>query len=620
MSTKRQRKTAQPTAQQHQRSVRRAAQQPAHAEGATDAGLSPADVCLSAQPEQFQRLHHSQQQAVLRQVQQVQGNQHVQRLTADRPTVQRQAAAGGSIGTATVTASVLNVRQAPSKTSQRVGRLRRSQRVQVTGRQGEWLRISFGNSAAFIHGGYATFKPAQQQRQAPGLLDQLGDAVDSAGTALGEMWDSAKETVGGLFGSGPSTPQRRRHQPPAGPGRVRQPAPAAGGAGRAAQGRNRNAILSEIETTGASSSTARQDGHRQGGVEASERMAQRDFNALKQYVRHFVDVGAETGLPPALLAAIASRESRGGNALDRNGYGDHGNGFGLMQVDKRYHELAGSARSPEHIAQAAGILKGYFEQVKQKFPRWSEAQQLRGAVAAYNFGPNNVRSLARLDIGSTGNDYSADVWARARYYAGLAEFSQGSDTVSTTPALPNRRTPQQPQPGGAQRGSGRDVSGITVNFGPNANASVVSAYTLQVLKECLAAAGETSATITSTSRTPHDQARAMYNNIVSLGVASQKRLYGAGGDRVIDAYVASKAAGKSRAEILADMEATIRAVGPSRVSKHCADPAVLGVIDVGPSSITNDAQFIAAVSGDSRVSNFLRPPDDPAYHLEVPQR
>lgn len=98
--------------------------------------------------------------------------------------------------------------------------------------------------------------------------------------------------------------------------------------------------------------------------------------------------------------------------------------------------------------------------------------------------------------------------------------------------------------------------GINVSFGPNADASVVSQYTLQVLKECLAAAGERNATITSTSRAPRDQARAMYNNIVSKGVASRRALYAAAGDQVIDAYVSSKAAGKDRDGILADMTST----------------------------------------------------------------
>lgn len=574
---------------------------------------------MSAQPEQLQRLHASQQQSVLRKVQQVSGNQHVQRLTTEAPSIMRHAVAGGPIGTATVTATVLNVRQAPSQTANRIGRLQRSQVVQVLARQGEWLRIKLGDSVGFIHGDYATFRPApaQPQPQEPGMLDQVGGALNSGirqvGSFLGEMWGSAKETAGGLFGgSRDATPATQG-------GRQQRPATTTGGAGQAAQGHNPNAILSELETTGASAATARQDGHRQGGVEASEKLAQRDFNALRQYVANFVEVGEATGLPPALLAAIASRESRGGTALDRNGYGDHGNGFGLMQVDKRYHELAGSAHSKEHIAQAAGILKSNLEQIERKFPRWTPAQQLRGAVAAYNFGVKNVQSLERLDIGSTGDDYSADVWARARYYAGLPEFSQGSDRVATTPTMPAARQRQQP---GQQAASGRDTSGITVSFGSNADASVVSAYTLQVLKECLAAAGETSATITSTSRDPYNQARVMYDNIVSKGVASQKALYAAGGDRVIDVYVASRAAGKDRAEIIAAMEARIRELGPSTVSKHCADPAVLGVIDVSPGSITNDARFIAAVDADARVSKFLHPGNssDPAYHIEIPQR
>lgn len=525
-----------------------------------------------------------------------------------RPAAPATSHAGNPIGTATVTADVLNVRQGPNQTAPRVGRLQRSQVVQVVARQGEWLQIRYGSSTAFIHGDHATFRPRAQQAQAQPQQEE--SLLDQASEFLGDMWDSATSTIAGWFGGNEQAPAQNR-QP--------QPQARASGSRSGAPTRNPNAILSQIETTGASAATARQDGHRQGGVESSERMAQRDFNALKQYAQIFVDVGAETGLPPALLAAIASRESRGGAALDRNGYGDHGNGFGLMQVDKRYHELAGSARSREHIEQAAGILKRYFEQVKAKFPRWSEAQQLRGAVAAYNFGVDDVRSLERLDIGSTGNDYSADVWARARYYAGLPEFGGGADMIATTPQVPTRARQQQ---GGQQTGSGRDISGINVSFGPNADASVVSQYTLQVLKECLAAAGERNATITSTSRTPRDQARAMYNNIVANGVASQRALYAAAGDQVIDAYVASKEAGKDRDGILADMTAAIQRIGPGRVSKHCADPAVLGVIDVGPSSVENKAQFVAAVEADPRVSNFLHPgnSNDPAYHIEIPQR
>lgn len=40
----------------------------------------------------------------------------------------------------------------------------------------------------------------------------------------------------------------------------------------------------------------------------------------------------KTGVDPAIIAAIMSRESRAGNALDANKWGDHGNAYGLMQV------------------------------------------------------------------------------------------------------------------------------------------------------------------------------------------------------------------------------------------------------------------------------------------------
>ena len=47
-----------------------------------------------------------------------------------------------------------------------------------------------------------------------------------------------------------------------------------------------------------------------------------------------------------------------------------------------------------------------------------------GAVAAYNFGVGNVQSWGGLDIGSTGNDYSNDVMARAQYLHNHYGWSQ----------------------------------------------------------------------------------------------------------------------------------------------------------------------------------------------------
>lgn len=163
-----------------------------------------------------------------------------------------------------------------------------------------------------------------------------------------------------------------------------------------------------------------------------------------------------------------------------------------------------------------------------------------------------------------------------------------------------------------------DISNITLTYGPNANESVVSALAVTVVKECLATAGETSGTISSTARTAEDQARVMYDNLESTSVATQKALYGPNGDAVIDVYVASKAANKSATEIKADMLAKINELGAPNVSKHCADFAVMTVLDVAPSSITNKDAFIAAALADARVTKFLQPPNDPGYHFEIP--
>jgi peptidoglycan hydrolase-like protein with peptidoglycan-binding domain len=173
-----------------------------------------------------------------------------------------------------------------------------------------------------------------------------------------------------------------------------------------------NDILRRYQPSGASAATAAQDGL-SAGVGASHRMADTDRSRLLPYKEEFASAAQRYGVPPAVLAAIASRESRGGAALDSNGLGDNGNGFGLMQVDKRYHTPAGGPYSQAHINQAASILRDYLDQVRAKHPSWPPEQQLRGAITAYNSGVSNVQTIEGMDRGTTGNDYSNDVWARA---------------------------------------------------------------------------------------------------------------------------------------------------------------------------------------------------------------
>ncbi|XP_010202330.2 lysozyme g [Colius striatus] len=170
-----------------------------------------------------------------------------------------------------------------------------------------------------------------------------------------------------------------------------------------------------VDTTGASEATARPEGLSYAGVPASEKIAEGDLRNMQKYRAMIIKVGNSKGIDPAVIAGIISRESHAGTVLD-NGWGDNGNAFGLMQVDKRYHNIVGSWDSEEHLAQGTEILRGMIQQIQRKFPTWTKEQQLKGGISAYNAGPNNVQSYDGLDIGTTHNDYANDVVARSKFF------------------------------------------------------------------------------------------------------------------------------------------------------------------------------------------------------------
>ncbi len=146
-------------------------------------------------------------------------------------------------------------------------------------------------------------------------------------------------------------------------------------------------------------------------------MARNDERRVARFRETFQSVGAQHGIDPAILAGVASRESRGGSALDRNGRGDGGNGFGLMQVDRRYHSPAGTPFSEAHINQAAGILAGFRDELRERFPTWSDGEVMKAAISAYNRGTGRITDPATSDSGTTGRDYANDVIARAQYFS-----------------------------------------------------------------------------------------------------------------------------------------------------------------------------------------------------------
>ncbi|XP_060918623.1 lysozyme g-like [Labrus mixtus] len=185
--------------------------------------------------------------------------------------------------------------------------------------------------------------------------------------------------------------------------------------------------IMRVQTTGASQQTANQDNLGYSGVRASHTMAQTDAGRMEEFRSKINRVGAQKGIPPALIAAIISRESRAGNAIkNTGGWGDHGNGWGLMQVDVNPngggHTPEGAWDSEEHLRQATGILVHFIGRISKKFSDWSPEQKLKGGIAAYNMGDGNVHSYENVDGHTTGRDYSNDVVARAQWYRNHGGF------------------------------------------------------------------------------------------------------------------------------------------------------------------------------------------------------
>jgi hypothetical protein len=104
---------------------------------------------------------------------------------------------------------------------------------------------------------------------------------------------------------------------------------------------------------------------------------------------------------------------------------------------------------------------------------------------------------------------------------------------------------------------------------------------------------------------------------------AQHVLYGAAGDAVIDVFDQLHAEGRPADEIRDAMRAKIVQIGPSKVSRHCGDPATLNVFDVAPTSVGGAEQqttFVAAAQAavaSGKVSKFIAYPKDPGHHFEI---
>lgn len=161
-------------------------------------------------------------------------------------------------------------------------------------------------------------------------------------------------------------------------------------------------------------------------------------------------------------------------------------------------------------------------------------------------------------------------------------------------------------------------SAVTIHFvGDTALETGISQKTRKILEEVGTASKNNDIYITSTARTPGDQARIMYGNIARTGAAEQKGIYANAGDQVIDVYTAGINAHKTEAQIIQDMESKINELGPSTVSKHLADPNVMNTFDVSIRRLKNPNDFKAEMQKRTELHQLLD--ENGAYHVEINQ-
>lgn len=153
--------------------------------------------------------------------------------------------------------------------------------------------------------------------------------------------------------------------------------------------------------------------------------AELTYVRIRGLMGYFSEASKRYDVPLALLLAVASRESRMGLALSDDGTGDHGNGIGIMQIDRRYHPGFTNRHGPFDHQANVDYGASYLAKLLQQF----NGNTIR-AVAAYNAGPNKVQTAIYAglppDSVTTGGDYSQDVLQRKQLISQLLGLSKAT--------------------------------------------------------------------------------------------------------------------------------------------------------------------------------------------------
>jgi hypothetical protein len=157
----------------------------------------------------------------------------------------------------------------------------------------------------------------------------------------------------------------------------------------------------------------------------------REIGAFEPAVR----AARAEGIPPAIVLAIASRESRGGRIIAGRGWrGDQGHGHSIWQVDDRSWPGFTRRVDPSDHMRYANFAASLLRDLKDKLGSWTRA------VAAYNAGAGGVRQVLEQglipDAATTGGNYGRDVSRRARWIRDLhPELGTGHRPIPLKGAL-----------------------------------------------------------------------------------------------------------------------------------------------------------------------------------------
>ncbi len=151
------------------------------------------------------------------------------------------------------------------------------------------------------------------------------------------------------------------------------------------------------------------------------RRAREDAGRVRRWRAPITAAAKRYELPAAVVGAIVSRESRGKNVI-----GDHGNGFGLMQVDRRYfgswtRSWTAAGKDPaEGIRKGAELLRKKIDYLKKRHPNLSPSRLLSAGISAYNGGegavPPPLHPGAAPATQTTGRDNAPHVLTPPAYF------------------------------------------------------------------------------------------------------------------------------------------------------------------------------------------------------------